>query len=58
MSLNERIKKAGVKKAKLAEKLGVSQAMLSQMLHGTKPMPTETRRELQALLQAAERALQ
>jgi len=58
MSLNERIKRAGIKKAKLAEKLGVSQAMLSQMLHGTKAMPTRTRRELEQLIEAAERALQ
>ena len=58
MNLNERIKRAGIKKAKLAEKLGVSQAMLSQMLHGTKAMPTRTRRELEQLIEAAERALQ
>jgi predicted transcriptional regulator len=58
MNLNERIKRAGIKKAKLAEKLGVSQAMLSQMLHGTKAMPTRTRRELEQLIEAAEQAFQ
>jgi predicted transcriptional regulator len=50
MNYNKRIRDLGLKKIWIAEKLGISNVMLSYYLTGTRQMPFALKMELEALL--------
>ena len=45
-SVKEKVKEAGVKKTWLAEKVGISNVLLSHYLNGTRQMPDHIKREI------------
>ena len=55
MTLNERIKRAGITKKKLAAELGVTPQQLSYWLNGTREIPEDAKRRLNAILERVER---
>ena len=50
MNYNNRIKELGLKKIWIAEKLGISNVVLSYYLTGTRQMPYALKMELEELL--------
>ena len=58
MDLKERIKNAGLKNSKIAEKLGVNPVVLSYWLNGTRPMPDDAKERIKRICSKAEEALE
>lgn len=50
MNYNEAIKKLGVTKQRIAERLGISNVLLSYYLNGTRPMPEHIDKKLKELI--------
>ena len=50
MDYNEVIKKSGLKKGWIAEKLGIGRVSLSHYINGTRPMPDEIKIGLNRIL--------
>ena len=50
MDFNEVIKEKGLKKSWIADKLKISNTRLSFYLTGTRPMPEDIEKELEAIL--------
>lgn len=50
MDFNEKIKETGLKKSKIAEKIGISNVLFSYYLNGTRPMPEHIKRKLREIL--------
>jgi predicted transcriptional regulator len=50
MDFNEQIKRTGLKKKWVAERLGIHRTLLSHYISGTRPMPERIEIELKRLL--------
>lgn len=51
MDYKARIREKGLRKNWIAEKLGISNTLLSFYIHGTYPIPEDRQRELEKILE-------